>query len=87
MRCRHQLSLRKDLDLSGYTRPGSRLRDLVIALSSPMFDRLGLAGVPFFGNMIGGHALQIGLKDGYIRYRLLVFEGAAESATPDAVPG
>ena len=84
---RHQLSLRKDHDLSGYTRPGSRLRDLFVALSSPVLDRLGLVHVPFFGNIIGGNALQFGLKDGYIRYRLLVFERAAESATPETASG
>jgi hypothetical protein len=56
---RHRLSLRKDLDLSGYTRPGSRLRDHLVALASPVLDRLGLSRIPFFGNMIGGNALQI----------------------------
>ena len=83
---RHRLALRKNLDLSDYTRPGSRLRDHLVALVSPVADRLGLSGVPFFGNMIGGNALQIGLRDGYIRYRMLVFERAADS-TSEAGPG
>ncbi|MDA0328832.1 MAG: methyltransferase domain-containing protein [Gemmatimonadetes bacterium] len=83
---RHRLSLRKDLDLSGYTRPGSRVRDHLVALASPVLDRLGLSRVPFFGNMIGGNALQIGLENGYIRYKMLVFEAAAGSEA-EAAPG
>jgi SAM-dependent methyltransferase len=54
-----------------------RPRDRLIALVSPLFERLGLARVPFFGNMIGGNALQIGLSDGFLRYRMLVFRKRA----------
>jgi hypothetical protein len=45
----------------------------LIAVVAPLFERLGLAGVPFFGNMIGGNALQIGLREGLLRYRMLSF--------------
>jgi hypothetical protein len=38
----------------------------------PLFARLGLARRPFFGNIIGGGALQVGLREGFIRYQLLV---------------
>jgi hypothetical protein len=34
--------------------------------------RLGLGRIPFYGNMIGGNALQIGLREGVLRYELLV---------------
>jgi len=64
-------------DLTGLTRPGSRLRDRAIAVLSPVMARLGLVTVPFCGNMIGGNALQIGLREGFIRYALLAFRRAA----------
>lgn len=80
----HGLSLRTDLDLSSYTRPGYRLRDAVIRISSPLLERLGLIGVPFFGNVIGGNALQIGLQSGTIHYRLLAFAAHAQrTSTPN----
>ncbi len=61
-----------DTDLTPLIRLG-RPRDLVIALLSPVFRLLGLARVPFFGNMIGGNALQVGLREGFFTYRFLVF--------------
>ena len=67
------LSPRKDLDLSDLIRLG-RVRDRVIALFSPLFRLLGLVDVPFFGNMIGGNALQVGLREGFLRYQLLVLQ-------------
>jgi hypothetical protein len=48
-----------------------------VALASPVAASLGLARVPFYGNMIGGNALQIGLREGFLKYRLLVFRQAA----------
>ena len=78
----HHLALHKDVDLSGFTRPGHRVRDRAIALCSPLFAALGLTSVPFFGNMIGGNALQAGLMGGYIRYRLLVFEAGSATDRP-----
>lgn len=68
------LSLREDVELTELARPGSRTRDRLVALVAPLADRCGLSPIPFFGNMIGGHALQVGLSEGFIRYRLLEFE-------------
>jgi SAM-dependent methyltransferase len=72
---RFGLELEKSTDLSGLIRPG-RLRDRVIARLSPLFARLRLHGIPFFGNMIGGDALQSGLRQGFLEYRLLGFRVA-----------
>ncbi len=58
-------------DLSSLVRLG-RPRDMLIAWTAPLFRRLGLDGIPFFGNMIGGNALQVGLRKGFIRYRAVV---------------
>jgi hypothetical protein len=33
--------------------------------------------MPFFGNLLGGHALQVGLREGIFEYRLLVFRKIA----------
>ena len=65
------LGLAKDVDLSNLVRLG-RGRDRVIARLAPLFRRLGLIDVPFFANMIGGNALQIGLREGFLQYHLLV---------------
>lgn len=73
------LALVRDHDLSAYTRPGSRVRDRMVALLSPLSRRLGLGRIPFFGNVIGGHALQIGLREGFVRYRLLSFARTMDS--------
>ena len=73
----HGLALEKDVDLTPLTRPGMRLRDRAIAAMNTALVGLDLARFPFFGNMTGGHALQIGLRDGFLRYRLLVFRTVA----------
>ena len=65
------LELAKDVDLSNLIRLG-RGRDRAIARLAPLFRRLGLIDVPFFANMIGGNALQIGLREGFLQYHLLV---------------
>ena len=67
------LDLLEDRDLTPLVRPG-RPRDRAVALLAPWLERLGLVDVPFFGNMIGGNALQEGLREGFLRYRMLVFE-------------
>lgn len=78
-RAAERVGLRSErvLDLTGLTRPGSRLRDRVIGVLSPVMARLGLVGVPLCGNMIGGNALQIGLREGFVRYASLTFERTA----------
>jgi SAM-dependent methyltransferase len=70
------LTLTRALDLTALTRPGSRLRDRLTAAVSPLALKLGLVRMPFYGNMIGGNALQIGLRDGFLTYRMLVLEKA-----------
>jgi hypothetical protein len=60
-------------DLTGLIRLG-RPRDRVISRLTPLFARLRLGGIPFFDNMIGGNALQTGLREGFLTYRLLRFE-------------
>lgn len=50
-----------------------RPRDRLIGAVAPLLERLGLVGVPFFGNMIGGNALQQGLGRGVLAYRMLTF--------------
>ena len=69
----HGLGVEKTVDLTSLTLPGSRVRDHLTAALSPVLVRLGLAGIPFCGNLIGGNALQSGLRDGFLRYQLLVF--------------
>ncbi|MEQ1855146.1 MAG: methyltransferase domain-containing protein [Longimicrobiales bacterium] len=68
----HGLVKDRAVDLTPLTRPGSRLRDRLTAAVSPLLSRLGLARMPFYGNMIGGSALQVGLGEGFIRYQLMV---------------
>jgi len=60
------------LDLTPLIRTG-RPRDRLIRLAAPIFEGARLSGVPFFGNMIGGDALQRGLDSGLIRYTLMAF--------------
>ena len=67
-----------EVDLTDLIRLG-RPRDLAIALLSPLFRRIGLSRLPFFGNMIGGNALQVGLRDGLFTYRFLVFRKRGSS--------
>lgn len=73
----HGLVVESVTDLTSLTRPGSRARDRVIAALSPVLARLRLVRIPFYGNMIGGHALQVGLRDGFVRYQLLVLRRGA----------
>lgn len=61
------------VDLTSHTRPGSRARDRLVAALSPLWARLGLTRFPFYGNMVGGNALQVGLREGFLRYQLLAF--------------
>jgi SAM-dependent methyltransferase len=67
----------KSVDLTPLTRPRSRARDHVVAALTPLFVRLGLTRVPFYGNMIGGDALQVGLREGFLRYRMVVLRRTA----------
>jgi SAM-dependent methyltransferase len=74
----HGLLAEKTVDLTSLTRPGSRARDRIIAALTPLMAGLRLERVPFYGNMTGGHALQVGLREGFLRYALLVLrKGAA----------
>lgn len=68
----HGLTAERVDDLTSLTRPGSRPRDRLTAVVSPLLARLGLGRIPFCGNLIGGNALQVGLREGFIRYRLVV---------------
>jgi SAM-dependent methyltransferase len=63
--------LEKRVDLTGLTRPGSRMRDRLTALVAPLLSGLGLARIPLYGNMIGGNALQVGLREGFLAYEML----------------
>jgi tocopherol O-methyltransferase len=69
---RHGLELEAETDLTGLIRL-RRPRDRLIALVAPVAALLGLARVPFFGNLIGGNALHAGLVDGLFQYRWLSF--------------
>jgi cyclopropane fatty-acyl-phospholipid synthase-like methyltransferase len=51
------------------TRPAHR----ITAALSPLLRRCGLIRVPFFANIIGGGALQLGLREGIFQYRWLTF--------------
>jgi SAM-dependent methyltransferase len=73
----HGLRIVKSVDLTPLTRPGSRMRDRLVALVPPALAGLGITQIPFFGNLIGGHALQTGLREGFLEYRLLVLRKAA----------
>jgi len=70
-------------DLSALVRTG-RPRDRLISALAPAFRALQLSPVPFFGNMIGGDALQKGLQAGTLRYGMAVFrlEGAHGHTSP-----
>jgi SAM-dependent methyltransferase len=57
------------LDLSPLVRL-RRVRDRMIALLVPAFRVMDLVEIPFFGNMIGGNALRVGLERGFLSYRL-----------------
>lgn len=72
-------------DLTDLIRLG-RPRDRAIALLSPVLRRLGLVDVPFLGNMIGGNALQVGLREGFLKYRFLVFRRGPITLPPAPPP-
>lgn len=72
----HGLEIGKVVDLTPLTRPGSRVRDRLTAAVSPMVARLGLGRMPFYGNLIGGNALQIGLREGFFAYQFVTFRRA-----------
>jgi len=61
-----------EVDLTHLIRLG-RPRDHLISVVAPVLARLGLVSVPFCGNMIGGNALQDGLRRGVLSYRMLTF--------------
>jgi cyclopropane fatty-acyl-phospholipid synthase-like methyltransferase len=77
----HGFALEKSVDLTPLTRPGARLRDRLGAAVAPALERFdaafALSRMPFFGNLIGGHAVQVGLREGILEYRLLVFRRVA----------
>jgi len=77
----HGFALEKSVDLTRLTRPGTRLRDRLGAAVAPALAGLdaafALGRLPFFGNLIGGHAVQVGLREGILEYRLLVFRKVA----------
>ncbi|MFU8898464.1 MAG: glucans biosynthesis glucosyltransferase MdoH [Roseinatronobacter sp.] len=52
----------------------NRLRDHALRVVGPAADRLGLAQMPLFGNMIGGNALTEGYRAGVMRYTLMVLQ-------------
>ncbi len=64
-------------DLSAFIRTG-RPRDRLVALVSPMVRVLGLARRPFWANVVGGHALNRAIREGWIRYRMLTLARTAE---------
>lgn len=73
----HGLQLIENRDLTAFVER-NRLRDRLIRRLIRLPDLLGnlgarLAATPFWGNMRGGSALQRGLEQGSIRYRMLVF--------------
>lgn len=78
------LDLASRVDLSSLVRPGSRVRDRLVAAVSPLADRLGLARIPFYGNVIGGNALQVGLREGFLRYELLALTKRGPGSHPGA---
>lgn len=73
----HGLEREKLVDLTPLTRPGRRVRDRAIGVVAPLLAGLGLAGIPLCGNLVGGNALQIGLREGFIRYTLVAFRRVA----------
>ena len=73
----------QDRDLSALLRL-DRLRDRLLRLAGPLADRLGLARVSFFGNMIGGNALTEAYRAGIMSYSLVVLRAeTAAVAVPD----
>ena len=65
-----------------------RWRDRALRVAGPFADRLGLAGMPFFGNMIGGNALTESYREGVMQYSLLVMRSPGATRTkPVPLPG
>jgi len=64
-------------DLSALIRTG-RPRDRLVALVSPVVRLLGLARRPFWANVVGGHALNRAIREGWIRYRMLTLVRTGE---------
>ncbi|MFN3825788.1 MAG: glucans biosynthesis glucosyltransferase MdoH [Pseudorhodobacter sp.] len=60
----------------------NRLRDRALRFAGPLADRAGLAGRPFFDNMIGGNALTESYRAGALRYTLMVLQSPASAARP-----
>lgn len=67
----------KLVDLTPLTRPGRRLRDRAVAVVAPLMAAFGLTGIPFCGNVVGGNALQVGLREGFIHYTLVTLRKPA----------
>lgn len=70
-------------DLSGLLKL-DRLRDRALRVAGPLADRLGLAGVPLFGNMIGGNALTQAHRAGIMCYALVAFRARVAATLPEA---
>lgn len=66
------LELVESADLSTLIRLG-RPKDILVAGVAPVARRLGLGRLSVFGSLIGGAALQAGLAEGLIHYRMLTF--------------
>jgi cyclopropane fatty-acyl-phospholipid synthase-like methyltransferase len=81
---RHGLREDRTVDLTSFTRPGSRLRDHLTAAVGPLLSGLHLERYPFCGNLSGGHALQVGMREGFLRYKVVVLRKEADSI---AAPG
>jgi len=67
----------KVVDLTPLTRPGRRVRDRAIAVVAPLMAGLGMTSIPICGNLVGGNALQIGLREGFIHYSLVTLRRPA----------
>lgn len=52
----------------------NRFRDHALRVVGPAADRLGLAQMPLFGNMIGGNALTEGYRAGVMCYTFMVLQ-------------
>jgi SAM-dependent methyltransferase len=78
------LVLERRLDLTPLVRPGSRARDHLSAAVSPLLERLGLARIPFCGNVIGGNALQVGLREGFLSHEFLILRKGSPGVSPGA---
>jgi cyclopropane fatty-acyl-phospholipid synthase-like methyltransferase len=72
-------------DLTPYLRL-NRLRDHALRVAGPVADRLGLAQLPVFGNMIGGNALTESYRAGMMRYTCVVLRkpSGAQSGLPQS---